>query len=119
MSTQPDAPPVPQWDTADRMRKALRESAIGIEEMAEYLDVSRRSIGNWINGHVKPSKQTLRLWALRTGVSFDWLCHGDHAPCTPSPDKPVSAGQRRVITGRYSHRGPFINTAAQFLPLAA
>lgn len=64
---------VPQWDTADRMRKALRNAGIEGQEMAEYLGVSRTSVSNWINGRIAPSKQTMRLWALRCGVSFGWL----------------------------------------------
>lgn len=95
MSTQPEsAPGIPEWDTADRMRKALRSSGIGVEEMADYLDVTRRSVGNWINGHIQPSKQTLRLWAMRCGVDFNWLCHGDATPCGPRGGKHVSAGQQ-------------------------
>jgi transcriptional regulator with XRE-family HTH domain len=89
--SQPDA--VPEWDTADRMRKALRESRTSVQQMAEYLDVSRRSIGNWLGGRVPPSTRTLRLWAMRTGVSYHWLCHDDDWPCG-RPDTAVLAGQR-------------------------
>ena len=70
--SEPD-PAVPQWDVADRMRKSLREAAIGVTEIADYLDVSRTSVSNWINGRIPPSVQTLRLWALRTGVPYEWL----------------------------------------------
>jgi transcriptional regulator with XRE-family HTH domain len=74
MTEQPAPPQAsPQWDVADRMRKALRESRLGVAEMADYLGVSRTSISNWINGRVSPSTQTLRLWALRTGVPYKWL----------------------------------------------
>lgn len=80
-----EAEQVPRWDTADRMRKALRTSHVSIEEMADYLGVSRRSVGNWINGRIEPSAQTVRLWALRTGVPFTWLCHGGTEPCDLRP----------------------------------
>ena len=73
----------PEWDTADRMRKALRTAGLESQEMADYLDVSRGSISNWINGRVAPSRQTLRLWALRTGTPFEWLCHGEAYPHRP------------------------------------
>ena len=86
MSEQPDTPPVPEWDTADRLRKALRTAGIGVAEMADYLGVSRTSVSNWINGRVTPSIQTLRLWALRCGVPYPWLLAGD----TPQP--PASWG---------------------------
>jgi transcriptional regulator with XRE-family HTH domain len=41
--------------------------------MADYLGVSRQSVGNWMNGRIDPSLQTLRLWALRCGVNYEWL----------------------------------------------
>jgi transcriptional regulator with XRE-family HTH domain len=41
--------------------------------MADYLGVSRQSVGNWMTGRIEPSLQTLRLWALRCGVSYEWL----------------------------------------------
>ena len=71
---------IPTWDVADRMRKGLREAAIGIQDMADYLGVTRNTVGTWINGRNQPSTQTLRLWALRTGVSYEWLAKGgaDH-----------------------------------------
>lgn len=75
MSEQPEAV-VPEWDLADRMRKALRHADIGVAEMADYLGVSRRSVSNWINGSVEPSLQTLRLWSLRTGVPLEWVLAG-------------------------------------------
>ena len=67
---------MPQWDLADRMRKALRQADTGVSEIADYLGVSRTSVSNWINGRVPPSTQTLRLWAIRCGVSYDWLRDG-------------------------------------------
>jgi len=74
MTEQPATPHgVPQWDVADRLRKALRESGTSSTEMADYLGVSKTSLSNWINGHFEPSTQTLRLWALRTGVPYEWL----------------------------------------------
>jgi transcriptional regulator with XRE-family HTH domain len=74
MTEQP-APPqaIPQWDVADRLRKSLRYAGIGTTEMAAYLGVSRQSVGNWMTGRIEPSQQTLRLWAMRTGVSYRWL----------------------------------------------
>ncbi len=73
MSEQPQAGDTPEFDLADRMRKALRHAGIQVAEMASYLGVSRTSVSNWINGRVEPSVQTLRLWALRCGVDYGWL----------------------------------------------
>ena len=62
---------------------ALRHGDTGSGEMVEYLGVSRGSVANWLGDRVRPSKQTLRLWALRCGVSFEWLETGT-APTLPS-----------------------------------
>lgn len=83
MSAAPAAVAVPQWDRADRMRKALRHAGAGVQEIADYLGVSRNTVSTWINGRIDPSVQTLRLWALRCGVPYEWICHGDLAPCAP------------------------------------
>ena len=64
---------VPEWDTADRMRKALRTAHVGVGEMAEYLGVGPSTVSTWINGKFRPSPQTLRLWSIRTGVPLEWL----------------------------------------------
>jgi len=84
MSEQPVTPAVavlPEWDRADRMRKALRHARITPGQMAEYLEVGGNTVSTWINGRVDPRPQTLMLWALRTGVPYTWLCHGDMTPC--------------------------------------
>jgi transcriptional regulator with XRE-family HTH domain len=76
MSTE-SAELVPEWDRADRMRKALRTSGVGVQQIADYLGVRRNTVSNWINGRINPSTQTLRLWALRTGVPYEWLTTGE------------------------------------------
>lgn len=88
MSEQPayEGPPadIPIWDIADRMRKSLRHAGVTPGQMATYLGVGGNTVSTWINGRILPSVQTVRLWALRTGVPFEWLCHGDTAPCSPT-----------------------------------
>lgn len=74
---------VPEFDLADRMRKALRESKIGVQELADYLEVARETVSTWINGRVTPNGQTIRLVAMRTGVNYRWLKDG----VTNGPDK--------------------------------
>lgn len=64
---------VPEFDLTDRMRKSLRVADMSVGEMAEYLDVARETVGRWLSEARKPSTQTLRLWATRTGVDYDWL----------------------------------------------
>lgn len=73
-ATEANAPP--EFNLADRMRKSLREAGLGVGEMADYLGVSRSAVSNWINGRIVPTGPSLRLWALRCGVSVDWLVNG-------------------------------------------
>jgi transcriptional regulator with XRE-family HTH domain len=67
---------IPTWDVGDRMRKGLRHAGVGAQEMADYLGVARSTLGNWLAGRIDPSTQTLRLWALRCGISYEWLAYG-------------------------------------------
>ena len=86
MSEQPATPAgAPQWDVADRMRKALRHANVEVQEIAVYLGVSRTSVSNWINGRIDPSTQTLRLVALRCGVPYEWLATGEEEPRPGGP----------------------------------
>jgi DNA-binding XRE family transcriptional regulator len=88
MTTQTDPaalPSVPSFDLADRLRKALREADVSVQEMADYLEVSRNTVGRWINGHVDPSGAVVRLWALRTGVPHAWLRDGTTNPHQDGP----------------------------------
>lgn len=91
MTVQGEAAAVPTWDLADRMRKALRVSGVGVQEMADYLGVTRGTVGNWINGHIVPGMQTQRLWALRCGVPYGWLTTGT-APSGPETGPGVRTG---------------------------
>lgn len=67
---------VPKWDLADRMRKAMRDADLGVQEMADHLGVSRNTVSTWINGRNRPSAPALKLWAIRTEVSYEWLRDG-------------------------------------------
>jgi len=90
-----------EFDRADRMRKSLRVSGLTVHEMAEYLGVTRGTVSTWINGHIAPSTQTMMLWAMRTGVPFEWLTDGVDttatAPCPrPRPRWRPSSHRRRI-----------------------
>ncbi len=108
---------VPEWDAADRLRKALRTSDVSVQEMAAYLGVSRNAVGNWINGRVTPSTQTMRLWAIRCGVPYEWLRDGDSgSPDGPGPQAvnrctqpwvvrlPLAVNGDRSLTGEHHRR---------------
>lgn len=76
---------IPQWDLADRMRKAMRESGLSVQDLADYFECSRNTVSAWINGRVTPSGQSVRLWALRTGVPYEWLRTGKEPDSDPDP----------------------------------
>src|SRR6218665_70120 len=64
------------FDEAERIRKAMRASGVGVQDLARHLDVNRNTVGNWINGHIQPSVQSLYAIAAVTGVPFQWLKTG-------------------------------------------
>lgn len=68
---------VPTWDIGDRLSKALKESGVGVSDMAVQLGVSRETVGRWINGRGLPRRSALITWALVTGVDFRWLETGE------------------------------------------
>lgn len=86
MSESPEVAHWLEFDLADRMRKALRVSGVKAGEMADYLDVANGTVSTWINGRIVPSAQTLRLWAMRTGVPYAWLRDGETENPRPEPD---------------------------------
>ena len=59
--------------TGDVMRRTLDAAELSSADMADYLGVSRYSVSNWLNDRVRPSTQTMRLWALRTGAPYEYL----------------------------------------------
>lgn len=73
MTEQTTAEVVPEWDMSDRLRKALTHAGISSNEMAEYLEVTRHTISNWINGRTRPPATAVKLWAMRCGVPYKWL----------------------------------------------
>lgn len=104
---------IPEWDLSDRARKALRVAGISVTEMGEYLGVTRETAGRYINGKADMPLQTMRLWAMRTGVPFEWLKTGE-AP--PSGDGGASAGApSRARTGDLQIRRPTLHQARPHL----
>lgn len=67
---------VPEFDLADRMRKALRVSSWTVQGIAEHFGVGRNTVSTWINGRITPNERTLKLWAIACGVDLQWLRTG-------------------------------------------
>ena len=105
MTTQPEMPEpgIPEETLGDRMRRALRKEHLSVQDMAEYLGVSRNTVGTWINDHVRPSEQTFKLWALRTGVPLEWLKHGQ---VQPFPGRLAGNEQQSTTTDATSAKLP-------------
>lgn len=114
MTTSHAAGKIPEWGLHDRMRKSAHVAGISVQAMADYFGVSRNTVGAWINGRVEPSLSTIRLWALATGVPFEWLQTGE-MPCpSPSPD-----GGGTTDPGLNAGRSSYYSNAVRGLALAS
>lgn len=72
---------VPAIQLHHRLVIALDYAGLKPHHMAEYLDKHRNTIGSYLHGQRIPDRSTLRDWALRCGVPFDWLAYGvDYHP---------------------------------------
>ncbi|BBC67004.1 hypothetical protein MMRN_39000 [Mycobacterium marinum] len=98
---------VPEWDLADRLRKSLRESETGVQEIADHLGVNRNTISTWINGRGPVNPDCLPKWAVYTGFPREWIETGETggAPTPPPPGirRRRESGRRttnlRAVTG--------------------
>lgn len=79
-------PYIPQWDMYDRMVKSLKESGMSVQDAADYFDVHRNTVSGWLHSRITPDTRTLRLWAVMTGVPYEWLKDGIEPK--PDPDGP-------------------------------
>ncbi len=101
MSTQP-AGIIPTFTLADRLRKARELTGLEQREFADQLGISRTSVSNAETGTTRPIKVTLKAWALRSGVDYEWLttgAAGDPHPWAPwdSNPQPTDCGYPQVI----------------------
>ena len=87
------------------MALALDHAAITGVQMAEYLGVSDPTVSRWMHDRTPVKRGTLRLWAMRTGVSFYWLETGTAPQLEPGgqmyairDSNPEPAGLRHRLT---------------------
>jgi transcriptional regulator with XRE-family HTH domain len=64
---------IPPWTQGWRLQRSLAHAGMTTEDMADELGVARSTVSRWCNDKGRPTKGYLKLWALRTGVSMDWL----------------------------------------------
>lgn len=75
--TSPQAFSIPEWTLGWRMQRALAHADISVQDMADELGMSRTSLSRWINDKGTPPRSGfIKLWALRTGVPYEWLITG-------------------------------------------
>jgi hypothetical protein len=104
---------IPVWTLADRLRKSLEHAGVDVDEMAQYLEVHPNTIRNWTRGRTRPRASEVTLWAMRTGVSREWLLprvDSNHQPagwgmdlggCVPPPRSgPVTVSGDVQLSGR-------------------
>lgn len=122
MSQMPNGA-VPTWDEGDRLAKALRHAGMSNSDMASYMGVHRNTISSYVNGRAAVDRRTRLLWAMKTGVSIEWLEDGAGEPPTPGPGVPQSnqlarltemkrSRSRQQPTRKYLRRAPALAEAA-------
>lgn len=75
-SDQPAYRFVFEFDLADRLRKSLRVSGWSVQDIADQMNVSRNTVGNWLNGRAVPSHEQLVVWCAYTRAPLDWIERG-------------------------------------------
>lgn len=87
---------VPEWTKSDRLRKARESAGLEQGELAEMAGLSRTGVSNAETGRTEPRKSTVMLWALATGVSFEWLMTGEAPQETEEAPSGEGASDSRV-----------------------
>lgn len=89
---------LPEFDLADRLRKAREWADLDQTELATRMGVSRGTISNNELGKTEPRLIVIRAWALATGVPIEWLMTG-RAPVGDGPPSDGTAiGWKRAET---------------------
>ena len=84
-------PAVPEFKLHHRMSLALEQLGWSVQDVASFLAVERNTVSRWINGHRKPARVVLMVWADMTGVPLEWLETGQAPVDRPGPDASCAA----------------------------
>lgn len=57
----------------------MKEGWIGIEQAAQYLDVNKDTIRNWIKKGSIPAKKVGKLWRFKRSEIDEWIKSGRSA----------------------------------------
>lgn len=103
---------IPRFEARHRMRLALEHADISVSDMADYLGVNRNTTSNYLNGHTRPNRAVLRLWALRCGVPLEWIEHGTEPQDDPGGPRDTDRVIRRYVD-RFAANNPERDDADQ------
>lgn len=104
MTTQHSAGRVPEFTLGDRLRKARELTGLTIRQFAEQIGVSHGTITNAEGDLRRVRPITIKAYAMRTGVSVEWLETG-RRPQSPDngPEGGTTSGHARtdVVSGLF------------------
>lgn len=86
-----EAPDELQQSLGDRLSKSLKYANMSHQEMAEFLEVHRNSVGAWCTDRNRVMPAILRLWSQRVGLPLEWLREGTWPEDKAEPVKKVVA----------------------------
>lgn len=80
---------IPPLTLGWRLQMSLDYAGISTQQMADELGVVRSTVSRWMHDNGAPPRDGfLRLWALRTGVPYEWLRDGVASSGDPAgPDR--------------------------------
>lgn len=79
-----DDPRLPDWNQGERLRKARQTADLSLDDMADHLGCTPRTIRNYESGATRPNRATLMAWAALTDVPLWWL--------SDAPERAVTRG---------------------------
>lgn len=74
-----------------RIKQARERAGLRQEDLADLIEVSNRTVQNYEAGETKPFAK-LKAVAAATGVTVEWLLHGD-------PEQPAAQASSTEIAG--------------------
>lgn len=105
---------IPELTLGWRLKMALGEQSV--QEMAAYLGVSRATLSRWMADKGAPPRRAyLAQWALRTGVSLEWLEKGQAPGRAPDPTPAGDSEELRRLTAAKSRRARGARTTDRYL----
>lgn len=93
-----EAPDELQQTLGDRLSKSLKYANMSHQEMAEFLEVHRNSVGAWCTDRNRVMPAILRLWSQRVGLPLEWLRDGTwpEEKAEPAKKTPAKAPAKKV-----------------------